>query len=99
MRHQSAEERLDVLRTQIAEDLRGLRQPLRYSVSRGLSEIPTPLGSLERDAGRLLGKTSIWIAGALAGGVAGLLVSSRRKKVRPTPRLVASESSGNGHGS
>jgi hypothetical protein len=99
MRHQSAEERLDILRTQIAEDLRALRQVLRYSVSRGTPEIPTPFGSLGRDAGRLLGKTSIWIAGALAGGVAGLLVSSRRPKPRPTPRVVTSESRGNGHGS
>ncbi len=99
MRRQSAEERLDVLRTQIAEDLRGLRQALGNSVSRGIPEIPTPFGSLGRDAGPLLGKTSIWIAGALAGGAAGLLVSSRRKRVRPTPRVVASESSGNGHGS
>ncbi len=99
MRNQSVEERLDVLRTQIAEDLRSLRQVLRYSVARGIPEIPTPFGSLERDAGRLLGKTSIWIAGALAGGVAGLLVSSRRQKTRPTPRVVTSESTGNGHGS
>lgn len=77
MSRPSVDGRLDNLRTQIAEDLGNLRQGLKKGIPSGLRG---PLWSLGKDARWLLRDSSMWVVGAVAGVIVGILVASRRRR-------------------